>query len=532
MGSRKKAVLREKADTRKSQRHTQGNKDSREPRASVKPRPRPKILKSHSASEATALEDSEAAQLLVGLRHGAPDSLSPDLDVASDTEPVSSLSTWRNSEDYFSKKEAQLDNWVMKQNTRDSQNYDETATTVNKQPPLKSKASSTPQTHPKSPTNVSSDSERNSTEEEAFDIRYDLEKDGVLYDFTLSSGASFSTFLTATAKAFNVSVSHLGALGYIPSFRPKNPKPLPKIVHSDESYEKMLEDLEDYVESLKSRKGKGKVKSFTVRLLDTSGPGTRKDIGKKSKTVGKVVDASTPALTEEDNSEEHILYRKIEKAHHCDQHGKACWVRDNGSHYQLTTSEITQWALLMKIHKALVDKPPDSLLDSIENDTGVSRFRGRTRAVPAMPTATPSPWNTPYPPSYPPWAYPPFPTYPYPSPMPPAPGRATSPHSSPGPTSSPSVTPSKRSLIDIPHISEWLEGVDKDDIRGQDGLQVSQYSDALETNGIIRISDLVDVEVNQLMAMIGANWGVANRLVKYAKEDMGQINKMSKKSRH
>ncbi|KAJ3779439.1 hypothetical protein GGU10DRAFT_382562 [Lentinula aff. detonsa] len=149
-----------------------------------------------------------------------------------------------------------------------------------------------------------------------------------------------------------------------------------------------------------------------------------------------------------------------------------------------------------------------------------------------MPTATPNHWNTPYPPSYPPWAYPPFPTYPYPSPMPPAPGRAASPHSSPGPTSSPSVTPSKRSLIDIPRISEWLEGVDKDDIRGQDGLQVSQYSDALETNGIIRISDLVDVEVNQLMAMIGANWGVANRLVKYAKEDMGQINKKSKKSRH
>ena len=130
--------------------------------------------------------------------------------------------------------------------------------------------------------------ELDTPDSEEQDIVYEIERNGVLHEFTLSSAASFRTFLCSTAKVFAVSITHLGALGYVPSFLPKSPKPLPKILDSDSTYEKMLEKIEDHVEHMKSRnKGKGIVKAFSIRLVDTSA-GSGDGNGKKE-TAGKKV---------------------------------------------------------------------------------------------------------------------------------------------------------------------------------------------------------------------------------------------------
>jgi hypothetical protein len=71
----------------------------------------------------------------------------------------------------------------------------------------------------------------------------------------------------------NVSTLHLSQIGYIPSYKPKNPKPVPKMLEDEESWEILLDDVSDYIVACKSKnRGKGVVKAFTVILVDMSGP--------------------------------------------------------------------------------------------------------------------------------------------------------------------------------------------------------------------------------------------------------------------
>jgi hypothetical protein len=71
----------------------------------------------------------------------------------------------------------------------------------------------------------------------------------------------------------NVSVLHLTQVGYIPSYKPKNPKPVPKMLEDEESWEILLDDVSDYIDACKSKnRGKGVVKPFTVLLIDMSAP--------------------------------------------------------------------------------------------------------------------------------------------------------------------------------------------------------------------------------------------------------------------
>lgn len=83
----------------------------------------------------------------------------------------------------------------------------------------------------------------------------------------------FSKFLVAAAQKMNVSTLHLSQIGYIPSYKPKNPKPIPKMLEDEESWEILLDDVSDYIMACKSKnRGKGVVKAFTVILVDMSVP--------------------------------------------------------------------------------------------------------------------------------------------------------------------------------------------------------------------------------------------------------------------
>ena len=67
----------------------------------------------------------------------------------------------------------------------------------------------------------------------------------------------------------NVSTLHLSQIGYIPSYKPKNPKPILKMLEDEESWEILLNDVSDYITACKSKNhGKGVVKAFTVFLVD------------------------------------------------------------------------------------------------------------------------------------------------------------------------------------------------------------------------------------------------------------------------
>lgn len=99
------------------------------------------------------------------------------------------------------------------------------------------------------------------------------------------------------------------------------------------------------------------------------------------------------------------------------------------------------------------------------------------------------------------------------------------------PASSPAASPAKRCIA--PLIAEWLAGLDVHEERGQDQLDYVQYGQALREEGILRLDDLIDLKTpERLQAVISSKWGIANRLLKYAKEDLSSLSgSPSKKSR-
>lgn len=103
-------------------------------------------------------------------------------------------------------------------------------------------------------------------------MRYEVPYKNATRDIVLPGSTSFAQFLTAVAAKMETRITHLSAIGYVPSYKPKSPKPVPKLLEDDESYEAMLDDIENYIQTSKEKnKGKGIVKAFVIRIVDTSG---------------------------------------------------------------------------------------------------------------------------------------------------------------------------------------------------------------------------------------------------------------------
>jgi hypothetical protein len=84
------------------------------------------------------------------------------------------------------------------------------------------------------------------SDEEDYTIIFDVPYNNATRELKLPCTTAFSGFLTALARKMEVSVTHLSAIGYIPSYKPRNPKPVPKLLETAEDYESMMEDIEAY----------------------------------------------------------------------------------------------------------------------------------------------------------------------------------------------------------------------------------------------------------------------------------------------
>jgi hypothetical protein len=95
--------------------------------------------------------------------------------------------------------------------------------------------------------------------------------------------------------------------------------------------------------------------------------------------------------------------------------------------------------------------------------------------------------------------------------------------------------PVEEPLPDIcPDIKSWLTQLDSDAVRGRLNLNYQQYSGLLLDNGLFELSDVANVTAEKLQALAGdqMNFGMANRLVTYAKEDFSQFSShISKQAR-
>lgn len=120
----------------------------------------------------------------------------------------------------------------------------------------------------------------------------------------------------------------------------------------------------------------------------------------------------------------------------------------------------------------------------------------------------------------PPWMY-----------MPPPPWMMQGPPVPPIPAQTPvATTPSPTRKRKFPAINDWLDSIDDDEDRGVDNLNYKQYADTLSNIGIIRLDDLLDVgTAEKLQELTGLNWGTAQRLFKFAKEDKAKMKKVRTK---
>ncbi len=75
-------------------------------------------------------------------------------------------------------------------------------------------------------------------------------------------------------------LTYLSSIGYIESYWPKTPKPVPRMLEESEDFIQLKLSVREYREtSLAKNKGKCKIKAFTISIIDTSHDNTKE--GKK-----------------------------------------------------------------------------------------------------------------------------------------------------------------------------------------------------------------------------------------------------------
>jgi hypothetical protein len=90
----------------------------------------------------------------------------------------------------------------------------------------------------------------------------------------VDSNTKFLKFLVALVGEMQTSILHLSEIGYILPWKvPKSGKPIPKLLQRDSDWEDLLNEVGAYVDGQKAKYcGKGKVKPFSIQIVDTSEP--------------------------------------------------------------------------------------------------------------------------------------------------------------------------------------------------------------------------------------------------------------------
>ena len=72
----------------------------------------------------------------------------------------------------------------------------------------------------------------------------------------------------------DVSITHLTHIGYIlPWNMPRSGRPIPKLLEDEDSFKALISNVTQYVDEQRAKKkGKGTVKPFSIRIVDTSAP--------------------------------------------------------------------------------------------------------------------------------------------------------------------------------------------------------------------------------------------------------------------
>ena len=77
--------------------------------------------------------------------------------------------------------------------------------------------------------------------------------------------------------------------------------------------------------------------------------------------------------------------------------------------------------------------------------------------------------------------------------------------------------------LEFPELKDWLEGIDRDLLRGRWGHHFSQLSARFELDGLTSLLDLEGIPVNKLINETGISEEAAERLLRFACEDISEV---------
>jgi hypothetical protein len=100
----------------------------------------------------------------------------------------------------------------------------------------------------------------------------------------------------------------------------------------------------------------------------------------------------------------------------------------------------------------------------------------------------------------------------------------------PAPTAAPTPAPAGRQRIvsksRFPGVIQWLQALDNDEDRKEDGISFAQYGPAMKEKGFLRVNQLVDplyVNPTRLQEWVGIPEGIGLLILQYANEDIETI---------
>ncbi|KAJ7055611.1 hypothetical protein C8F01DRAFT_1319470 [Mycena amicta] len=325
-------------------------------------------------------------------------------------------------------------------------------------------------------------------------------------------------------------------IGYVPSYLPRSPKPLPKLL-DEEAWPNLIADVAQFIEREKAKnRGKGVVKAFHILISIITA-----EKGKEKKKKGKGSARSSHIRSDDDlEGEGHEvpardgdleILREIEEHHHCHLCKKACVILDNGDHYIFTHADKTTWTLLIKRHKATVNEPPAEL--KLEYSSARQRRAKKNLQQSNQDMAPPPP-----PPPQDTGAI-------VQQIMTPllamfagvaAGGRFNVEQPAPLPAETATADTRKRAAASMcdTDISSWLAMLQTDPFRNKNGkFDYQRFTDFFEDNGLAEISDIVRLSAKDLVELSNGmiNIGMANRIVAYAKEDLEGAESDAKRAR-
>jgi hypothetical protein len=106
----------------------------------------------------------------------------------------------------------------------------------------------------------------------AIEIAFEVPYKNAFRDLTIKSDIAFAMFLTRVADKMETSIVHRSQIGYIlPWKAPRTGKPTAKLLEDEEAFRNLINNVWQYIDEQKAKnKGKGKVKPFTIQIVDTT----------------------------------------------------------------------------------------------------------------------------------------------------------------------------------------------------------------------------------------------------------------------